>query len=95
MLDDLFDLALGLGTTEHLKVLQERSLTHEDRKELLRQEYVELHGQITRDEFTGFMMTSGFTEFLKEAGSVKVFVASAIVVAMTQLIVWAVKGHQL
>lgn len=70
MMDEIYDLALSLVTKEHLKMLQERSLTHEDRKETLRQKYVETRGSISRDEFTGFMMTAAFQEFLKEQSHV-------------------------
>ena len=67
--DDLFDLAIELVTDEHCKMLQERSLTHEDRKEILRQKYIAARGAISKDEFTGFMMTAAFPEFLKELDS--------------------------
>ncbi len=64
--DDLVEIALGLVTDEHLKMLQKRSMTFEDQKELLRQKYIETRGLITRDEFLGFMMEPGFGDFLKE-----------------------------
>lgn len=67
--EDLFELALGLVTDEHLKQLQDSSLTHEDRKEILRQKYIAARGPISKDEFTGFMMTAAFHEFLKELES--------------------------
>ncbi len=67
--EDLFELALGLVTDEHIKLLQERSLTHEDKKELLRQRYIELRGQISKDSFTGFLMSADFPEFMKEQNS--------------------------
>lgn len=65
-LDDIFELALTLVTSEHLKTLQERSMTHEDRKEVLRQNYIKARGPISKDDFTGFMMTVEFQDFLKE-----------------------------
>ena len=65
-LDDIFELALNLVTSEHLKALQEQSLTNEDRKELLRQKYIETHGPISRDQFTGLMMSAEFATFLTE-----------------------------
>ncbi len=64
--EDLFELALGLVTDEHIKLLQERSLTHEDKKQLLRQRYIELRGPISNDNFTGFLMSAEFPEFMKE-----------------------------
>lgn len=48
--DELIALAISLVTPEHIKVLQEKSMTNEDRKELLRQKYIEARGPITRDE---------------------------------------------
>lgn len=65
-LDDLIDLAIGLVAKEHIETLQNRSMTNEDRKEDLRRKYVALHGPISKDEFTGFMMTPAFSAFLQE-----------------------------
>ena len=67
--EDLFDLALGLVTDEHLTLLQERSLSNEDQKERLREKYIAIHGSISRDAFTGYMMTADFQDFLNEQGS--------------------------
>jgi hypothetical protein len=64
--DDLFELAIGLVAEEHCKMLGERSLTNEDRKEQLRQRYIEQCGPISKDAWTGFTMTKEFHEFLKE-----------------------------
>ncbi|MBX9766097.1 MAG: hypothetical protein K2X47_02405 [Bdellovibrionales bacterium] len=64
--EDLFELALGLVTDKDIKLLQERSLTHEDRKELLRQRYIELRGPISKDNFVGFLLSADFPEFMKE-----------------------------
>ena len=61
---DLIEFALNLVTEEHLKMLQEQSMTNEDRKELLRQKYIAHFGPITKDEFTGFMMKPQFLEFI-------------------------------
>jgi hypothetical protein len=72
-LDDIFELAISLVTPEHLKMLQERSLTNENRVALLRQKYIEVHGQVGHDEFLGLMMQPEFAIFLKEyAASVAV-----------------------
>lgn len=67
--DELFELAIGLVSDEHVRLLQERSLTNEDRKEILRQRHISIRGPISKDDFTGFMMTAAFHEFLKELGS--------------------------
>lgn len=65
-IDQLLSLALELVTDEHIKKLQDQSLSNEDRKEQLRQRYIEIRGPITRDEFTGFMLTKEFSGFLLE-----------------------------
>ena len=62
----LLNLALDLVSDEHIKRLQDQSLSNEDRKEQLRQRYIEMRGPITRDEFTGFMLTKEFSGFLVE-----------------------------
>jgi hypothetical protein len=66
--DELFELAISQVADEQVKLLQERSLTHEDRKEILRQKYIEARGAISKDEFTGFMMTQEFLGFVAEQG---------------------------
>lgn len=73
---ELIELAVSLVTEEHLKMLQEQSMTNEDRKEVLRQKYIELRGQISKDEFTGFMMGPAFQEFLKEVDNPLAIIAS-------------------
>ena len=76
--EDLFELAIGLVTDEHVKLLQERSLTHEDRKEQLRQRYIELRGPISKDSFVGFLMSADFPEFMKEQNCSLVCAESAV-----------------
>ncbi len=73
-LDELFELAVSLVTSDHINLLQGHSMTNEDRKEVLRQKYIEMHGAVTRDEFIGLMMKPEFFDFLKEHG--KEFLAS-------------------
>lgn len=63
-IDQAISIALDLLTDEHIKKLQEQSLTNEDRKELLRQKWTELYGPVSKDAFTGIMMTKEFSEFL-------------------------------
>jgi hypothetical protein len=67
--DDLIELAIGLVSDEHIKVLQERSLTNEDRVDQLRQRYIETRGPITEDQFIGFMLTADFHDFVMEQNS--------------------------
>lgn len=65
---DLFELAIGLVTEDNLKTLHERSLSNEDRKEVLRHKYISIYGPISKDDFTGFLMTPAYFDFLKEHG---------------------------
>lgn len=65
-LDHILAIALDLVTEEHIRMMQDQSLSNEDRKEQLRQRYIEARGPISRDEFTGFMLTKEFFEFLAE-----------------------------
>lgn len=65
-LHDLFEFSLTLLTDEHIALLQDKALSNEDRKELLRQKYIELRGSITKDEFTGFMMKPEFLDFVRD-----------------------------
>lgn len=67
--DELVELAIGLVSDEHIKMLQERSLTNEDRMDQLRQRYVETRGPISEDQFIGFMLTADFHDFVKEQNS--------------------------
>jgi hypothetical protein len=62
--DHLLSLALDLVSEEDIKKLQNQSLTNEDRKEALRQKWVALNGPISKDEFTGFMMTEEYFNFV-------------------------------
>ncbi|MBL7669689.1 MAG: hypothetical protein JNM39_04325 [Bdellovibrionaceae bacterium] len=68
-LDEVLQAGLALIQQEHVRTLQQNSLTNEDRKEILRQKYIAARGAISKDEFTGFMMTAAFHEFLKELES--------------------------
>ena len=63
----LVNLALELLSENHIQKLQESSMTNEDRKEQLRQKYIEKHGPISKDDFTGFMLTKEFFEFQNAA----------------------------
>jgi len=63
--DKVLEIALGLLTEDHLALIQDQSLTSENKKELLRQRYIVEVGPITKDEFTGFMMTDEFVVFRK------------------------------
>lgn len=65
-LDDLVSFALDLVAQTDIETLQKSSFSNEDRKEQLRQKYIETRGQISKDQFTGFMLTAEFFSFLKE-----------------------------
>lgn len=62
--DQVLSLALDLVNEEHIKKMQGQSLSNEDKKELLRQKWSETYGAITKDEFTGVMLTKEFSDFL-------------------------------
>lgn len=64
-LDEILSLGVSLITTNDLKALQERTLTHKDRLDLLRQRYIDIHGPISEDDFIGFTMTPQFQEFVR------------------------------
>ncbi len=64
--DQLLDLAADIIADEHIKTLQEQSLTNEDRKEQMRQFYTETRGPISRLEYTGFTMKREYFEFLEQ-----------------------------
>ena len=64
----LIALSLSLVKSEHLEMLQKRSLKNSDRQELLRKKYAELHGLVTQEEFIGVTMTPAYFDFLKEHG---------------------------
>ena len=64
--DQVVGLALELLTEDHIKKLQNQSLSNEDRKENLPQKWSQLHGPVSKETFTGVMMKPEFFEFLKE-----------------------------
>ena len=56
--DELLTFAINRMTDEDVKTLQEMSLSNEDRKKRMLQKYMEVHGPISEDEFTGFTFSS-------------------------------------
>lgn len=64
--EQVLDLSLNLLVEKHIFLLQEQSLTNEDKTEQLRQGYISKNGPITHDGWLGFMMTSEFQRFLAE-----------------------------
>lgn len=64
-IDQVLNVALDLMKEEHIKKLQDQTLTNEDRKEILRQKYISINGPISKDEFIGFMMSEAYVDFLK------------------------------
>lgn len=56
--DDLIGLALGLVQEQHLNQLQESSLSNSDRLTLQHRAYVRQHGNITKDDFLGLVLSS-------------------------------------
>ena len=57
--DDLVALAVGLVQPEHLRQLQEATLSNADRLEQRYQEHVKKHGSLSKDEFIGLLMLGG------------------------------------
>jgi len=51
--DELIGTALSLLTEQHLKALQDGSMTNADRLEIQYRDYVKKHGATTKDEFLG------------------------------------------
>lgn len=54
--DELIGTALSLLTDQHLKALQEGSMTNADRLEFQYLDYVKKHGATTKDEFLGMLI---------------------------------------
>jgi len=67
--DQVLSLAVELVAEGHIKVLQERSLTNEDRMEALRQKFIETRGAISKDQWLGFAMNTEFSVFVNEQGA--------------------------
>ena len=63
---DLIGLALELITEKEIQRLQRSSWTKHDEMEAWRSIYSKKNGQISRDEFLGFMMTAEWAGFMKE-----------------------------
>lgn len=66
--EDAFQLFLEEMNERHMEILRERSLTGDDRKEILRQKYIEQNGQISKADFTEFMMKPEYLEFMRSQG---------------------------
>ena len=54
--DELIGTALSLLTEQHLKALQDGSMTNADRLEIQYRDYVKKHGATTKDEFLGTLI---------------------------------------
>lgn len=54
--DDLLRLALSLLGQEHIKSLQEASLSNADRLDVEYREYIKKHGTVTKDAFLGILL---------------------------------------
>lgn len=65
-LSELLEFAVKLVGEDHVRLLQERSLSSDDRKELMRQKYIKTRGPISKVEFTDFQMTAAYIDFLSE-----------------------------
>lgn len=65
-LDDLLELILDRVSDDDIKLLQKRSLRSDERKEMMRQKYIEVYGSISKEKFTDFMMSADYISFLQE-----------------------------
>ena len=77
-IDQVLNIALDLLTEAHIKKLQEQSLSNENRKELLRQKWTEINGHVSREEFTGIMMTKEFFDFLNDSSAANLLPTCAL-----------------
>lgn len=59
--DELIGTALSLLNDQHLKALQDGSMTNADRLEIQYRDYVKKHGVITKDEFLGTILDANGT----------------------------------
>ena len=55
--DALIGLALSLLNDQHIKALQEGSMTNADRFEAKYRDYIKQHGATTKDEYLGTLLT--------------------------------------
>ncbi len=54
--DELIGTALSLLTDQHLRALQDGSMTNADRLEIQYRDYVKKHGATTKDDFLGHIL---------------------------------------
>lgn len=66
--EELFEILISEFRDEHEKTLRESSMNGDDRKEMLRQKYIEKYGEISKAEFTDFMMKPEYIEFMRAQG---------------------------
>ena len=59
--DELIGVVFSLLTDQHLKALQEASMTNADRLEIQYRDYVKKHGATTKDEFLGKILVGSET----------------------------------
>lgn len=55
--DDLIVLALGLVQDNHLKQLQDASLSNSDRLQIQHRAFIRHHGNVSKDEFIGKLLS--------------------------------------
>ena len=60
--DELIVTVLSLLTDQHIKALQDGSLTNSDRLEILYRNYVKTNGSISKDEFMGRVIAASSIE---------------------------------
>jgi len=65
-LDDLLEICLDRITEDDIKMLQNKSIRPDERKEIMRQKYIDIYGEISKAKFTEFMMSAEYISFLKD-----------------------------
>ncbi len=53
---EIISVSLGLIANEHIKALQETTLTERDRLNLAHEEYVKTNGKVSLDQFIGLLI---------------------------------------
>lgn len=64
--DDLIALGLSLIEPQHIKTLQDKSLSNADRIEREYRAFVQKNGPISKDEFLGKILSGGISNSLSE-----------------------------
>lgn len=72
----VLDLAVRLLNESHIPKLQSDSLKNSDRQELMRQRYIKQFGEISKEDYIGFTMTTAYVDFLSHQNNISEFDSS-------------------